>query len=119
MALENLPFLLADTVGFIHKLPHCLVESFKATLDEVREADLLLHVIDLSHPDYHDQMQVVHEHRISQAVDGENRSQKLQSCPNPLPPMLERLAGQRIIPAQEGSSHTALHAMHDLQLAGI
>ncbi|MCP5108128.1 MAG: GTPase HflX [bacterium] len=59
VVIENLQFLLADTVGFIHKLPHFLVESFKATLDEVREADLLLHVIDSSHPDYHTQMQVV------------------------------------------------------------
>lgn len=60
VAVKNLPFLLADTVGFIHKLPHCLVESFKATLDEVREADLLLHVIDVSHPNYKEQITVVH-----------------------------------------------------------
>lgn len=59
MVVKNLPFLLADTVGFIHKLPHFLVESFKATLDEVREADLLLHIIDVSHPDFEAQMQVV------------------------------------------------------------
>ncbi len=61
VVIENLPFLLADTVGFIHKLPHCLVESFKATLDEVREADLLLHIVDSSHPDFNNQMQVVHD----------------------------------------------------------
>lgn len=60
VVIKNLPFLLADTVGFIHKLPHYLVESFKATLDEVREADLLLHVIDASHPDFAAQMRVVH-----------------------------------------------------------
>jgi GTP-binding protein HflX len=60
VVIKNLPFLLADTVGFIHKLPHCLVESFKATLDEVREADLLLHIVDTSHPNFNDQMQVVH-----------------------------------------------------------
>lgn len=60
VAIKNLPFLLADTVGFIHKLPHFLVESFKATLDEVREADLLLHIIDASHPDFAAQMKVVH-----------------------------------------------------------
>jgi GTP-binding protein HflX len=60
VVIENLPFLLADTVGFIHKLPHCLVESFKATLDEVREADLLLHIVDSSHPDFKNQVQVVH-----------------------------------------------------------
>ena len=59
VVIKNLPFLLADTVGFIHKLPLFLVESFKATLDEVREADLLLHVIDASHPDYEAQIQVV------------------------------------------------------------
>jgi len=61
VVIGNLPFLLADTVGFIHKLPHCLVESFKATLDEVREADLLLHIVDSSHPNFNDQMQVVHD----------------------------------------------------------
>ncbi|NIM11188.1 MAG: GTPase HflX [Candidatus Aminicenantes bacterium] len=60
VVVKNLPFLLADTVGFIHKLPHCLVESFKATLDEVREADLLLHVIDVSHPNFEEQIAVVH-----------------------------------------------------------
>jgi GTP-binding protein HflX len=59
VVIKNLPFLLADTVGFIHKLPLFLVESFKATLDEVREADLLLHVIDASHPDYEAQVRVV------------------------------------------------------------
>lgn len=57
--IENLPFLLSDTVGFIRKLPTDLVESFKSTLDEVREADLLLHVVDVSHPDFEEQIQVV------------------------------------------------------------
>ncbi len=57
--VDNLPFLLSDTVGFIRKLPHDLVESFKSTLDEVREADLLLHVVDISHPDFEDQIRVV------------------------------------------------------------
>lgn len=56
---ENTPFLLSDTVGFIRKLPHHLVESFKSTLDEVRESDVLLHVVDISHPQYEEQMQVV------------------------------------------------------------
>ena len=55
MVIDNLPFLLADTVGFIRKLPTDLVDSFKSTLDEVREADLLLHVVDISHPDFEDQ----------------------------------------------------------------
>lgn len=59
VVLENLPFLLSDTVGFIRKLPHQLVESFKSTLDEVREADLLLHVVDISHPNFEDQINVV------------------------------------------------------------
>src|SRR5580698_7492642 len=58
---ENTPFLLSDTVGFIRKLPHHLVESFKSTLDEVREADCLLHVVDISHPGYEDQMGVVNK----------------------------------------------------------
>ena len=57
--IENLPFLLSDTVGFIRKLPTDLVDSFKSTLDEVREADLLLHVVDIAHPDFEDQIQVV------------------------------------------------------------
>ena len=59
MVIENLPFLIADTVGFIRKLPTDLVDSFKSTLDEVREADLLLHVVDISHPDFEDQIKVV------------------------------------------------------------
>ena len=61
VVIKNLPFLLADTVGFIRKLPTDLVESFKSTLDEVREADLLLHVVDISHPDFEEQIQVVNE----------------------------------------------------------
>lgn len=59
VVIENLPFLLADTVGFIRKLPTDLVDSFKSTLDEVREADLLLHVVDISHPDFEEQITVV------------------------------------------------------------
>ena len=59
VVIENLPFLLADTVGFIRKLPTDLVDSFKSTLDEVREADLLVHVVDISHPDFEEQIQVV------------------------------------------------------------
>ena len=57
--IENLPFLLADTVGFIRKLPTDLVDSFKSTLDEVREADLLIHVVDISHPEFEEQIEVV------------------------------------------------------------
>ena len=59
MVIDNLPFLLADTVGFLRKLPTDLVDSFKSTLDEVREADLLLHVVDISHPDFEEQITVV------------------------------------------------------------
>ena len=61
IAIKNVPLLLADTVGFIRKLPHHLIESFKSTLDEVREADVILHVVDISHPQFEEQMQVVNE----------------------------------------------------------
>lgn len=61
VVIDNLPFLLTDTVGFIRKLPHQLVESFKSTLDEVREADLLIHVVDISHPNFEDHYTVVNE----------------------------------------------------------
>ena len=59
--IENLPFLLTDTVGFIRKLPHDLVDSFKSTLDEVREADILFHIVDVSHPEFEEQMEVVNQ----------------------------------------------------------
>jgi len=61
VVFEQTPFLLSDTVGFIRKLPHHLVESFKSTLDEVREADILLHVVDISHPQYEEQLDVVNK----------------------------------------------------------
>ena len=61
VTIDNLPFLLSDTVGFIRKLPHNLVESFKSTLDEVREADLLVHVVDISHPNFEEQYHVVEQ----------------------------------------------------------
>ncbi len=61
VVIQNLPFLLADTVGFIRKLPTDLIESFKSTLDEVKEADILIHVIDISHPDFEEQMQIVNQ----------------------------------------------------------
>jgi len=61
VVFEHIPFLLSDTVGFIRKLPHHLVESFKSTLDEVREADILLHVVDISHPNFEDQIAVVNK----------------------------------------------------------
>ena len=59
VVVDNIPFLLADTVGFIRKLPHGLVESFKSTLDEVREADILLHIVDISHPGFEEQIDTV------------------------------------------------------------
>lgn len=61
VVIENVPFLLSDTVGFIRKLPHQLVESFKSTLDEVREADILMHIVDVSHPGFEEQIKVVNE----------------------------------------------------------
>lgn len=68
MTISNLPFLLSDTVGFIRKLPHHLVESFKSTLDEVREADLLVHVVDISHPNFEEQYNVV-EQTINEIIN--------------------------------------------------
>ncbi len=61
IVVHNIPFLLADTVGFIRKLPHHLVESFKSTLDEVREADILIHIVDISHPSFEEQVQIVNQ----------------------------------------------------------
>lgn len=61
VVVDNLPFLLSDTVGFIRKLPHNLIESFKSTLDEVRESDILLHVVDISHPDFEAQIETVNQ----------------------------------------------------------
>jgi GTP-binding protein HflX len=65
VVLDRVPFLLSDTVGFLRKLPHHLVECFKSTLDEVRESDILLHVVDLSHPAFEDQIEVVNETLLS------------------------------------------------------
>ena len=81
VTIENLPFLLSDTVGFIRKLPHHLVESFKSTLDEVREADLLIHVVDISHPNFEEQYNVV-EQTIGEIVNDNqlgNQSSNRQS----------------------------------------
>ncbi len=61
VVISNLPFLLSDTVGFIRKLPHHLVESFKSTLDEVRESDILLHIVDISHPNFEEQINIVNQ----------------------------------------------------------
>lgn len=73
VTIENLPFLLSDTVGFIRKLPHHLVESFKSTLDEVREADLLIHVVDISHPNFEEQYEVV-EKTINELLEQEQQN---------------------------------------------
>lgn len=62
VTIGNLPFLLSDTVGFIRKLPTHLIESFKSTLDEVREADILIHIVDISHPAFEEQIEVVEKH---------------------------------------------------------
>ena len=75
VTIENLPFLLSDTVGFIRKLPHHLVESFKSTLDEVREADLLVHVVDISHPNFEEQYEVV-EQTLNEVINGEMKKCK-------------------------------------------
>lgn len=61
VVINNLPFLISDTVGFIRKLPHWIIESFKSTLDEVREADILIHVVDISHPDFEEQINIVNQ----------------------------------------------------------
>ncbi len=89
VTIDNLPFLLSDTVGFIRKLPHHLVESFKSTLDEVREADLLIHVVDISHPNFEEQYEVVektindlltHEETIQEGKpwSGKNKEKRVE-----------------------------------------
>ncbi len=75
MVIGNLPFLLSDTVGFIRKLPHHLIESFKSTLDEVRESDILIHVVDISHPNFEEQIDVVRE-TLSEII-GQNEKQAI------------------------------------------
>ena len=72
VVIGNLPFLLSDTVGFIRKLPHSLVESFKSTLDEVRESDILLHIVDISHPQFEEQIDIVNQ--TLQEIGAANKS---------------------------------------------
>ena len=72
VTIENLPFLLTDTVGFIRKLPTHLVESFKSTLDEVRDADVLVHVVDISHPNFEEQIEVVNK-TLRELCDGADK----------------------------------------------
>ena len=81
MTIGNLPFLLSDTVGFIRKLPHHLVESFKSTLDEVREADLLVHVVDISHPNFEEQYHVV-EQTINEIINASDQRQTANAKAN-------------------------------------
>jgi len=83
VTIENLPFLLSDTVGFIRKLPHHLVESFKSTLDEVREADLLIHVVDISHPNFEEQFEVV-EQTINELLNPQTLPNKAAQQPKQL-----------------------------------
>lgn len=78
VTIENLPFLLSDTVGFIRKLPHHLVESFKSTLDEVREADLLVHVVDISHPNFEEQYEVV-QSTINELMGAQNKEHRTKT----------------------------------------
>ena len=73
VVIGNLPFLLSDTVGFIRKLPHHLIESFKSTLDEVRESDILVHVVDLSHPGFEEQIAVVKE-TLNEIIQGQEKT---------------------------------------------
>lgn len=73
VVVGNLPFLLSDTVGFIRKLPHHLIESFKSTLDEVRESDILVHVVDISHPGFEDQIKVVNK-TLTDIIGGEKQT---------------------------------------------
>ena len=75
VVIGNLPFLLSDTVGFIRKLPHHLIESFKSTLDEVRESDILVHVVDISHPNFEEQIEVVQQTLTE--ITGENDKQSI------------------------------------------
>ena len=81
VVIENVPFLLSDTVGFIRKLPTQLIDAFKSTLDEVREADVLIHVVDISHPDFEEQMEVVE--KTLKDIDANNKPCLLYTSPSP------------------------------------
>ncbi len=94
VTIENLPFLLSDTVGFIRKLPHNLIESFKSTLDEVREADLLVHVVDISHPNFEEQFEVV-ENTIQELMKPTSTKEKGQR--GKLPPCRGDKRGASIV----------------------
>lgn len=98
MTIDNLPFLLTDTVGFIRKLPHHLVESFKSTLDEVREADLLVHVVDISHPNFEEQYNVV-EQTIAEIV--ESGKSKVESKRIPRVVVFNKIDAFTYVPKEE------------------
>lgn len=85
VTIDNLPFLLSDTVGFIRKLPHNLIESFKSTLDEVREADLLIHVVDISHKNFEEQYEIV-EQTIADIIRPEKDAKGKKATPQPAIP---------------------------------
>ncbi|MBY0244775.1 MAG: GTPase HflX [Sphingobacteriaceae bacterium] len=89
MVIANLPFLLSDTVGFIRKLPHHLVECFKSTLDEVREADILVHVVDISHPNFKDQITVVEQTLIDLGARDKKTIIVFNKTDAYVPPMLK------------------------------
>ena len=99
VTIENLPFLLSDTVGFIRKLPHHLVESFKSTLDEVREADLLVHVVDISHPNFEEQYEVVQQ-TIADICNAPNGSPSA-GTPRPTVVVFNKIDNFSYVPKEE------------------
>ena len=116
VTIDNLPFLLSDTVGFIRKLPHHLVESFKSTLDEVREADLLVHVVDISHPNFEEQYEVV-EQTLNDVINGE-----MKKCKNekiiPRIVVFNKIDNFTYTPKEEDDLTPVLRenlSLHDLQ----
>jgi len=116
VTIDNLPFLLSDTVGFIRKLPHHLVESFKSTLDEVREADLLIHVVDISHPNFEEQYDIV-EQTLNDVINGE-----MKKCKNekiiPRIVVFNKIDNFTYTPKEEDDLTPVLRenlSLHDLQ----
>ena len=100
VTIENLPFLLSDTVGFIRKLPHHLVESFKSTLDEVREADLLIHVVDISHPNFEEQYEVV-EQTIHDIMEGQGTKGDVRMTEIPRIVVFNKIDNFTYVPKEE------------------
>ncbi len=104
VVIQNIPFLLSDTVGFIRKLPHMLVESFKSTLDEVREADLLLHVVDISHPNFEEHYRVVNETLA-----------ELKSNDKPTIVVFNKIDALRFLPVIQDGGDTTQPTLEELQ----